>query len=109
MSVGKLITIILLTVLLIWLCFTAYMAYGISENVEKLNSEGDLGGFIVLLQPFIWLFILLTLGLIIEVAKRKTFLVLNSILIVSIIFVGLMFLSIAVVVTGYAPIFKLDN
>jgi hypothetical protein len=109
MKVEKLIILLLLVIFLIWQCFTAYIVYGMSENLEELNSPGDLSGFIIYIQPIIWLFIVVTIGLIIDVAKRNKFLIVNSILMVAVVFIGLTFLTIAAVVSGYAPIYELGN
>jgi hypothetical protein len=98
-----------MTGLLIWQGVLGYLVYGVSQLFTDFESPTNMIVFIVWTQPFIWLFMLLTVGAIVNVIRRRKFELLNSVLLVSIIAVSNIFLHILVVLSGYAPIFELSN
>ena len=109
LSIGKTITLVLMVGLLIWQGVLAYFVYGVSQLFTDLESPKNMTVFIAWTQPFIWLFMILTILAIFDVIKRNKFLVLNSAVLLSIIAVANIFLQLLVVLAGYAPIFELNN
>lgn len=108
-SIGKVASLVLMTCLFIWQGILAYLVYEISRLFTDMETPSNMIVFIAWTQPFIWLFMFLTVLAIYDIIRRRNFLVLNTIALISIIAVANVFLQILVVLAGYAPIFELGN
>jgi hypothetical protein len=101
---------------LILLCAVAWQSYlGIHVGqlrgaLEKLGeTPNNLVVFIVWTQPLMWVFVVVTLVLAIDVLRRREFLLLSSVASLLAVILGTAFLQVLVVLSGYAPIFDLGK
>lgn len=108
-SIGKILTLTVMTGLLIWQGVLAYFVSEVSDLFVNLETPGNMIVFVVWTQPFIWLFMLLTVLAIYDIFRRNKFLVINTLTLISIIAVANIFLQILVLLVGYAPLFELGN
>ena len=108
-SKGKIISVVLLVILWVWQCLIAYQVYGLSKLFVEFEPANYKVGFMNSMQPFIWVLIILTVGVTLDISKRAKFLILNSILIISIIIVANVSLSFFITMEGYEPIMNLDS
>ena len=106
---AKAISLLILVGFLTWQGAIAYFVHSVSSLLPDLRAPEHSTLFIVGMQPFMWMFMLLTVGLGIDFIRRRDFLVLNSILMVAIIAVATVFLHILALLAGYAPIIALGN
>ena len=108
-SIGKIIAIVLMVGLLIWQGMLSYFVYGVSRLFTDMETSNIMIVFITGTQPFIWIFMLLTVLAIYDVFARSKFLILNTFTLLSVVAVANVFLQILVVLAGYAPIFDLSK
>ena len=101
--------IVILLVLFVWQGFTAYVLNQISLFFSNYEQHLTSTSLINILQPFIWLFMFLTLSVIYTIYKRKKFLVGNSLMFVAIIVIGTLFLGGVVAFYGYQPFIELGS
>jgi hypothetical protein len=78
--------------------------------LEKLGeTPNNLVVFIVWTQPLMWMFVVVTFVLAVDVLRRRQFLLLSSVACLLAVILGTAFLQVLVVLSGYAPIFDLGN
>lgn len=108
-EVLKSIVIVLLSALCMWQGYLAVGAHEMAEVMHEFNNGEGMAVFIIYSQPLIWLFLLLTALIAMDIFRRKDFLIVNSFGVALALAVGTVFLQLFVVVGGYAPIFELGN
>jgi len=98
------------------LCVGAWQVYlGIHVGQLKavLDKLGDtpnnLVVFIAWTQPLMWVFVVVTFVLAVDVLRRPRFLLVNSVASVMAVILGTAFLQVLAVLSGYAPIFDLGK
>ena len=106
---GKTISVLILVILFAWQCLIAYLLHDIVNSFKEFEPANYKVEFMTFVQPYIWVFMILTLGIIFDVFKRSKFLILNSILIIAIIAVSNGTLSFFIVMEAYEPIMNLGS
>ena len=100
MAIGKIISVIILILLIIWECVILYFVYGVTSLVEGVGTPLERSEFIIFTHPLLWVYLILTIGLIIDIVRREKILILNTVLLISIVTVSNIFLTILVVLAG---------
>ena len=108
-GIGKIITVCLLIVILAWELLIAYLVHDMSRLFREFEPANYKVGFMVSMQPVVWVMIILTLGIILDIAKRKKFLILKSILVIAIIVMANSSLSMFLVMESYEPILNMES
>jgi len=108
-GIGKIITVCLLIIILAWELLISYLVHDMSRLFREFEPANYKIGFMESMQPVVWAMIILTLGMILDIARRQKFLILNSILVIAIIVMANSSLSLFLAMESYEPIFNMET
>ena len=106
---GKAAVTLILVSLMLWQLSLIYTAKEFASLFKDFGGESDLSVFVSASQPFMWVFSLTTLVVLIDILKRNNILIINTLSIIAAIAIGTIFLQIMVMLGGYLPIIELGN
>jgi hypothetical protein len=107
--IGKSLAALVLLASAAWQIVLAIQVGRVHSLFQNLGTSPNLAVLVVLSQPLMWAFIVVTFVLLVDIVRRTQFLILASAATVMAVVLGTAFLHVLVVVGSYASIFEIGR